>query len=300
MRCAIVRCVDVSAISSRPRARLAAAKPRSAVSGGQPDVGADDPAARTAAATPSSETPSSAASRRATGVARWRPLVDARAAGRRSRGLAAGRRRRRRDAGWAGDAGRRGAGGAAPSTRTRAITAPSAAGLALVDDDLLEYTVELCLVDDRRLVGLHLDERLALATASPGCLSHWRMVASSIESESFGIPMSTMAVAASALMHNPGRSWLECVGPRTPSRVRQVRLNPSDAAEHDPDRIHGLVAVVVEPVRDRRLEGDRVAGLEHVLLETDGHPELAADHDPELPAVWRTSLPSGLDAPPTS
>ena len=57
------------------------------------------------------------------------------------------------------------------------------------------------------------------------------------------------------------------------------------AAQNDPDRRHDLVAVVVEAVRDGRLERDRVTRPEHVLLEPDGDAEAAREHDPELAAA---------------
>ena len=46
------------------------------------------------------------------------------------------------------------------------------------------------------------------------------------------------------------------------------------AAENDPDGRHRLVAVVVQAVRNRRLEADRVARAEHVLLEAERHAQL--------------------------
>src|SRR5262245_2950646 len=57
------------------------------------------------------------------------------------------------------------------------------------------------------------------------------------------------------------------------------------AAEDDPDRGGDLVTVVVQPVRDCRVEGDRVAGAEHGVLEADLHAQLAGEHDPQLAAV---------------
>ena len=48
------------------------------------------------------------------------------------------------------------------------------------------------------------------------------------------------------------------------------------AAVHEPDRRRRDVAGVEQPVGRRRVEADRVAGLEHVLVEADPHGERAA------------------------
>src|SRR5690242_18434777 len=53
-------------------------------------------------------------------------------------------------------------------------------------------------------------------------------------------------------------------------------------AQHDPDGLDGLLAVVVQPMRRRRVERNGVARLEHVFLEADGHAEPAAQDDSEL------------------
>ena len=109
------------------------------------------------------------------------------------------------------------------------------------------------------------------------------MVASSIASESFGILTSSRTLVCSSM-----------------SAMFAVLVGALIAPEGDPDRVHYLVTVAVEAVGNRRLERDRVSRLEHVLLEADGHTELAAENESELPPACRTSFPSELEAPPTS
>src|SRR5438552_1939832 len=65
------------------------------------------------------------------------------------------------------------------------------------------------------------------------------------------------------------------------------------AAEDDPHGGHGLVAVVVQPVRDARFEGDGIARLEEVILEPDGDAESAAQDGAELAAVVTHELSFG-------
>ncbi len=95
-------------------------------------------------------------------------------------------------------------------------------------------------------------------TRSPGFLSHASTVPSSIESLSRGIRTSTTFCDRVS-----GRSFI------------RLRL----ATEHDPEggRVH--VPVVVEAVRDGRLEGNRVARAEHEGLESHHHAESAAEDD---------------------
>ena len=64
--------------------------------------------------------------------------------------------------------------------------------------------------------------------------------------------------------------------PRRLPLARRLRTGIGDAAEHDPDRVHRLVADRPEPVRRRRVERDRGAGPELVLVEADAHSERAA------------------------
>ena len=69
---------------------------------------------------------------------------------------------------------------------------PSCAKPPVLHEDLFEHAVRLRLADNGRLVGLDLDRaaRRASNASSPGCLSHARNVASSIESETFGMPIA--------------------------------------------------------------------------------------------------------------
>ena len=114
--------------------------------------------------TPSRGTPSFAASARATGVARARVL---RAAG---AGAARLPRVMRRGAAGRAAATAGGGGGAAVADRRRAIGSPSAATPPVADEDLVQHAGGLGLVDDRRLVRLDLDERLALRDLVAGLL----------------------------------------------------------------------------------------------------------------------------------
>src|SRR5262249_21904225 len=152
-------------------------------------------------------------------------------------------------------------------TAIRAITAPSAAeppsattSSASTPSCSASYTI----------VALSVSTSTSgspLATGSPGAFSHATIVPSSIESESRGIMTSTTVL-------EPG-----CIPVEVDRAARVV------AAEHDPDRVYDVAAVVVQPVRGARFEGDRVAGLENVLLEADGDAEAPVDHGPELAPV---------------
>ena len=72
------------------------------------------------------------------------------------------------------------------------------------------------------------------------------------------------------------------------------------ASEHEPDRLDRLVADRREAVRDRRVDRDRVARLQDVLVEAD--PDLEPPAQDVAPLVSRVALErvGGLDAPPTS
>src|SRR3989304_2324271 len=55
--------------------------------------------------------------------------------------------------------------------------------------------------------------------------------------------------------------------------------------DHEPDRVDGHVSLVEEPVRGGRVEGDRVAGTQHVRLEPDLDVQGAAHDVAVLAAV---------------
>ena len=59
------------------------------------------------------------------------------------------------------------------------------------------------------------------------------------------------------------------------------------AADDDPDRVHRLAADRPQPVRRRRVEGDRGAGVELVLVEPDAHAERPARDVAVLAAAVR-------------
>ena len=50
----------------------------------------------------------------------------------------------------------------------------------------------------------------------------------------------------------------------------------------EPDRMHGLVTDVEQPMRRRGVERDGIAGPEHVDLRPDTHLQATADDEPEL------------------
>ena len=86
----------------------------------------------------------------------------------------------------------------------RAITSPIGKRVALLGDDLDQRAVGVGLVGHVRLVGLDLDQLLAARDlVARGCLSHFRIVPSSIESDRRGM---TTSVAKAISSRGPGRS----------------------------------------------------------------------------------------------
>ena len=259
IRCAIVRCVaecDTSvvapllAVGGRRLARRRA------------DVGGDDAAVRAAAVEPGEPD---------TELAR-EPPRDGRGAGAtrlRGKSLPGARAARPRSH-------RPAPGAAAPDARDRRPDAcdrlAERGRLAGLDDDLLEHALRLGLVDDRRLVRLDLDQRLSLRDLLTRLLEPPYTVASSIESDRRGIPISSSSTAGLALTSaSPGTTQI---------------------ASHD------LVAVVVQAKGGGRVEEDGVARREHDVPNPTVTASRPLSTKPNSRPLWRTSLSAGPDSPP--
>ena len=100
----------------------------------------------------------------------------------------------------------------------------------------------------------------------------------------------------------------------TPARARRRRPSAVDrpvlvderlgvelgAAQHEPDRVDRLVPMVASRCGIGRVDRDRVARLQDVLLEADPDLEPAAQDVAPLVPGWRWNASGGLEAPPTS
>ncbi len=184
------------------------------------------------------------ASRRATGVARLRPPCS--------------RAARRRRPARRGAAGRCGAVGSAAAGRCRcpahcAARSPRRAPRSRPRRrGSPRGRRRLRLVDHRRLVGLDLDERLALRHRVARALQPLRTVASSIESESRGIPIST----------TDGPPGPSCAAVILPPPAHRPARRPSGCRAHAsrrpaPTRIRKPGAVVTATVDADLQEGRR-------------------------------------------
>ena len=69
-----------------------------------------------------------------------------------------------------------------------------------------------------------------------------------------------------------------------PTPAATYALGRRIATDDAPDRVHRLVADVRQAVRGRRRERDRVAGLEHVLLEDERDAQAPTQHEAVLAA----------------